>query len=182
MHPEVETLGAGLSTDNSVELGGYRYPTLTVYADTSEDNVYNFVKAIDLSYEYADHERFIDRGIPTANNKPVESLKDVVFGVEGNATNNQVKIAIHDILINAKSPFLFESLSLNSNNDIRVIDNSIELEIPFLDITDRVHKPLFPGDEMGLLGFAFDPNFQKNGFVYVNYNDKDNNYFFKYRK
>ena len=38
---------------------------------------------IDLSYEYADHERFIDRGIPTANNKPVESLRDVVFGVEG---------------------------------------------------------------------------------------------------
>jgi len=38
---------------------------------------------VDLSYEYADHERFIDRGIPTANNRPVESLKDVVFGVEG---------------------------------------------------------------------------------------------------
>ena len=38
---------------------------------------------VDLSYEFADHERFIDRGIPTANNRPVESLKDVVFGVEG---------------------------------------------------------------------------------------------------
>ena len=38
---------------------------------------------VDLSYEYADHERFIDRGIPTANNTPVESLKDVVFGLEG---------------------------------------------------------------------------------------------------
>ena len=38
---------------------------------------------VDLSYEDADHERFIDRGIPTANNTPVESLKDVVFGVEG---------------------------------------------------------------------------------------------------
>ena len=38
---------------------------------------------VDLSYEYADHERFIDRGIPTANNTPVVSLKDVVFGVEG---------------------------------------------------------------------------------------------------
>ena len=35
---------------------------------------------LDLSYEYADHERFIDRGIPTANGKPVEALKDVVFG------------------------------------------------------------------------------------------------------
>ena len=35
----------------NVELGGYRYPTLTVYADTSEETVYNFIKAIDLSYE-----------------------------------------------------------------------------------------------------------------------------------
>ena len=35
---------------------------------------------LDLSYEYADHERFIDRGIPTANGKPVEALKNVVFG------------------------------------------------------------------------------------------------------
>ena len=51
MHPEIETLGAGLSKDNSAELGGYRYPTLTVYAKTSEDEVYNFIKAIDLSYE-----------------------------------------------------------------------------------------------------------------------------------
>ncbi|MEC8656520.1 MAG: TonB-dependent siderophore receptor [Verrucomicrobiota bacterium] len=36
---------------------------------------------LDLSYEYLDQERFIDRGIPTgADNKPVESLKDIVFG------------------------------------------------------------------------------------------------------
>ena len=30
---------------------------------------------LDLSYEYADHERFIDRGIPTANGQPVEALR-----------------------------------------------------------------------------------------------------------
>lgn len=36
---------------------------------------------IDLSYEYADHERFIDRGIPTgAVGRPVESFQDIVFG------------------------------------------------------------------------------------------------------
>ena len=35
---------------------------------------------IDLSYEYIDHERFIDRGIPTINGRPDRSLKDVVFG------------------------------------------------------------------------------------------------------
>jgi catecholate siderophore receptor len=35
---------------------------------------------LDVSYEYLNQERFIDRGIPTANNKPDESLKDYVFG------------------------------------------------------------------------------------------------------
>ena len=58
---------------------------------------------------------------------------------------------------------------------VRIVDNSIERDIPFLDISDRVHQPLFPGDEMGLLGFAFDPDFKNNGFIYVNYNDRDDN-------
>jgi len=36
---------------------------------------------LDLSYEYANHDRFIDRGIPTgANGLPVETLSDLVFG------------------------------------------------------------------------------------------------------
>ena len=36
---------------------------------------------IDLSYEYIDHERFIDRGIPTGTDgRPVEAFKDIVFG------------------------------------------------------------------------------------------------------
>ncbi|WP_420038317.1 TonB-dependent receptor [Sulfidibacter corallicola] len=36
---------------------------------------------LDLSYEYADHERFVDRGIPTGDDgRPVEALEDVVFG------------------------------------------------------------------------------------------------------
>ena len=36
---------------------------------------------LDLSYEYIDHERFIDRGIPTgANGEPVEAFEDIVFG------------------------------------------------------------------------------------------------------
>ena len=36
---------------------------------------------LDLSYEYVDHERFIDRGIPTGSDgAPVERLDQVVFG------------------------------------------------------------------------------------------------------
>ena len=38
---------------------------------------------MDLSYENVDHERFIDRGIPTGDNgAPKESLSDVVFGTK----------------------------------------------------------------------------------------------------
>ena len=35
---------------------------------------------LDLSYEYIDHERFIDRGVPTIHGTPDESLIDIVFG------------------------------------------------------------------------------------------------------
>lgn len=36
---------------------------------------------IDLSYEYVDHQRFIDRGIPTDNDgDPVRALADITFG------------------------------------------------------------------------------------------------------
>ena len=35
---------------------------------------------LDLSYEYIDHERFIDRGVPTIQGAPDESLIDIVFG------------------------------------------------------------------------------------------------------
>ena len=49
-------------------------PTLRVVLDDQT--------TVDLSYEYADHERFIDRGIPTLNGVPAEGLKDIVFGEE----------------------------------------------------------------------------------------------------
>ena len=35
---------------------------------------------LDLSYEHADHERFIDRGVPTLNREPVEAFEEIVFG------------------------------------------------------------------------------------------------------
>lgn len=36
---------------------------------------------LDLSYEYIDHQRFIDRGIPTGTNgRPVEDFENIVFG------------------------------------------------------------------------------------------------------
>lgn len=48
---------------------------------------------IDLAYEYADHERFIDRGIPTdANGDPVRALRRITFG---DAENNYTTFTAH---------------------------------------------------------------------------------------
>ena len=52
---------------------------------------------------------------------------------------------------------------------IKIVKNNNITKSPFLDISNRVHQPLYPADEMGMLGLTFDPNFNENGFFYVNY-------------
>lgn len=49
---------------------------------------------------------------------------------------------------------------------IRIYENGQLLEQPFLDIEDRVNDN---GNEMGLLGLAFHPDYERNGYFYVNY-------------
>ncbi len=51
---------------------------------------------------------------------------------------------------------------------IRIIENGQLLSEPFLDITDRVGSR---GNEQGLLGLAFHPQYEENGWFYVNYTD-----------
>lgn len=58
---------------------------------------------LDLSYEYADHERFIDRGIPTGDDgRPVEALQDIVFG---DPENNFTELEAHLIRANLQHSF-----------------------------------------------------------------------------
>ncbi|MFY8273960.1 TonB-dependent receptor [Pseudoalteromonas sp. SSDWG2] len=59
--------------------------------------------ALDVSYEYINHERFIDRGIPTGEDgRPVESLKDVVFA---DPKNNFHEIEAHTFRANLSHQF-----------------------------------------------------------------------------
>jgi glucose/arabinose dehydrogenase len=51
---------------------------------------------------------------------------------------------------------------------IRIIENDQLLETPFLDISDHVGSS---GNEQGLLGLAFHPQYQENGRFFVNYTD-----------
>lgn len=52
---------------------------------------------------------------------------------------------------------------------IRILDRGRLLEVPFLDIKERV---LFRG-EQGLLGLAFHPEYRRNGRFFVNYTRKN---------
>ena len=48
---------------------------------------------------------------------------------------------------------------------IRIYENGQLLNQPFLNINDRVNDD---SNEMGLLGLAFHPNYEENGYFYVN--------------
>ncbi len=53
---------------------------------------------------------------------------------------------------------------------IRIISDGSLLPEPFLDIRDRVGDS---GSEQGLLGLAFHPDYEGNGYFFVNYTDHD---------
>ena len=54
-------------------------------------------------------------------------------------------------------------LVIEQSGIIKLIDNGKISEKDFLNISKRVHKPLYPADEMGMLGLTFDPKFNENG-------------------
>ena len=62
---------------------------------------------------------------------------------------------------------------VNQKGMIYIIKNNITIDNPFLDISDRVHGSLTPGSEEGLLGLAFHPKYQDNGYFFVNYVNKN---------
>ncbi|MEO0907085.1 MAG: TonB-dependent siderophore receptor [Pseudomonadota bacterium] len=58
---------------------------------------------VDLSYEYLNNERFIDRGIPTGDDgRPVEALDDIVFG---NPSENFTTLEAHLLRANVTHNF-----------------------------------------------------------------------------
>jgi glucose/arabinose dehydrogenase len=61
---------------------------------------------------------------------------------------------------------------VEQSGTIRIVKNGVVQDKPFLDITDRVHTP-GGGDERGLLGLAFHPDYVKNGRFFVYYTDNN---------
>ncbi len=56
---------------------------------------------------------------------------------------------------------------------IIVLDSGQKKSEPFFNINKRVVNPFRPGDERGLLGFAFHPDYENNKKFYINYIDND---------
>ena len=52
----------------------------------------NDTTTLDISYEHADHERYIDRGVPTENGEPVERFEKITFGGNENLTTLKANI------------------------------------------------------------------------------------------
>ena len=52
---------------------------------------------------------------------------------------------------------------------IRIVESGRLLQRPFLDIVSKVRF----GGEQGLLSVAFHPQYRSNGFIFVNYTDKN---------
>ena len=79
---------------------------------------------LDLSYEYVDHKRFIDRGIPTADGAPLEALADIVFGdADGNV--NKVEASIFRAAVShVFSDTIKGNLSLTSNSFEKMYQNT----------------------------------------------------------
>ncbi len=100
---------------------------------------------IDLSYEYIDHERFIDRGIPTINGRPDRSLKDVVFGgADVNTTTVEASIfrgnVTHEISDTSKAIFTIQSSDFEKmyrNYYASGYDGTLVTMDGYLDPTER---------------------------------------------
>jgi len=59
---------------------------------------------------------------------------------------------------------------VNQTGFIQIIKNNNTLKTLFIDISDRVQESVNPG---GLMGLAFHPNYEQNGFFYLSYINKN---------
>ena len=73
--PDTETVGAGLSEKNAVNMLAYRYPVLVTMADTSADEAYAMTKALDETFDmYKDATAVMPRwNLTDAGTPPIDA-------------------------------------------------------------------------------------------------------------
>lgn len=103
---------------------------------------------LNVSYEYANHERFIDRGVPTgADGRPVEAFEEIVFGdpqhnytdLEAHIFRAAVEHKFSDAVKGNFSAFYGDYEKVYSNfyaSDYDATNNIVELD-GYIDSTSR---------------------------------------------
>ena len=77
---------------------------------------------INLSYEYLDHERYIDRGIPTENGTPVDALRGITYGTDGNIHTTEASILRGNLVHNYSNSGKI-NLTVSSNDFNKMYQN-----------------------------------------------------------
>ena len=103
----------------------------------------------------------------TSVSVPVPPLDTLSVGVELFTDGLEVPVGVASAGDGSMRLFL-----IDKPGEIRVALDGVLQEAPFLDIRGRVG---YAGNEQGLLGLAFHPQFAENGFFFVNYTDLDGN-------
>jgi glucose/arabinose dehydrogenase len=102
--------------------------------------------------------------------------KDDAPEVSAQNTSNDIRLGVEQVASGLDQPvFLTAPVSdprlfiVEQPGRIRVVENGRLLDKPFLDIVNKVRS----GGEQGLLSVAFHPQYRSNGFLVVNYTDKN---------
>ena len=138
----MDSFGAfGLAADVNMDLSDTMALRLNVHSDTLENHrdYYDGDRlgfnptlrmqlsadtTLDLSYEHIDHERFIDRGIPTANNEPVKAFAGIVFGDKDNNIHTVEASVFRATVSHVFSDTRKGNLSVTSNSFEKMYQNT----------------------------------------------------------
>jgi catecholate siderophore receptor len=138
----MDSFGAfGLAADVNMDLSDTMALRLNVHSDTLENHrdYYDGDRlgfnptlrmqlsadtTLDLSYEHIDHERFIDRGIPTANNEPVKAFAGIVFGDKDNNIHTVEASVFRATVSHVFSDTRKGNLSVTSNSFEKMYQNN----------------------------------------------------------
>jgi len=154
-----------LAADYNIQTGENSALRINVHSDTLENHrdyyegdrhgfnptlklQLSSVTTLDLSYERASHERFIDRGIPTLNGEPVKAFEEITFGDE--------EINVTTLEANIFKGILSHEFSDNRKGNLTVVYSDFE----------KMYRNLYAssysgGDTVTMDGY-YDPTERKN--------------------
>ncbi|MCC6142378.1 MAG: PQQ-dependent sugar dehydrogenase [Candidatus Hydrogenedentes bacterium] len=92
------------------------------------------------------------------------------------ATSSAQSLALQQVAAGLDRPVFLAQLPgdhrlfvVEQSGQIRILANGVLAQQPYLDISSQVTIGTSAGDERGLLGFAFHPDYLANGLFFVNY-------------